>query len=205
MMLFEKQMPNGKRQADILNQIASALNNGYTYSDIFNDICSAIGKSLPPDFSKYNTRIQKNLLAHGTKYYHKELRLMSPLPIINHDIENGTITSSDVEYYLEPRASYTISDLLDYFYSKGMTDEKEYSRNRMAGVFKYLIEKYGIDKILFMIEAANRLYESDQKMFSISDFEGYNRIASDYLDQIKSNSKYSGGDEYVLRKRVLFN
>ena len=128
---------------------------------------------------------------------------MNSLPIINHDIEKGTMTSSEVEFYLEPVASYTMNDLLQYFYSKGMADTQEYNPKRMMGMFKHLIDKYGLDKLLFMIEGATRMYEAEHKTFSVNDFESYNSTASQYLEEIKNNCKYSSGGHYVWRKRVL--
>ena len=137
-------------------------------------------------------------------YYHKELKLMNSLPVINHDIDKGTMTSEKVEYYLEPVASYTIDDLLKYFYSKNMADIQEYNPKRMAGMFKHMIDKYGLDKLLFMIEGAARMYESEHKVFTLVEFDSYSSTASQYLEEIKNNCKYSGGGTYVFRKRVLF-
>lgn len=188
----------------LLNEIGFVIGKGYTYEDIMKDIVNAFHNNSRLKFSKYNKIIQKNLLKIGVTYYHKELKLISPLPVVTHDVDSGTITSNEVEYYSEPVASYTMEDLLKYFYSKGMTDEKEYNAKRMAGVFRYTIEKYGLDKVLFMIEAAARAYESEKRIFSLSDFEGYNHTATTYLEQIKNNCKYSGGDKNVPRKRVLF-
>jgi hypothetical protein len=136
-------------------------------------------------------------------YYHKQLKLMNSLPAINYDIDRGTMTSEKVEYYLEPVASYTMSDLLTYFYSKDMADVQEYNPKRMAGIFRHMIEKYGLDKLLFMIEGAARMYESEHKVFSLSDFDSYSSTASQYLEEIKNNCVYSGGNKYVFRKRVL--
>jgi len=204
MMLIEKEMIGKDKQAALLNNLASALGNGHTYQDIMKDIVNTFHNGSPFSFAKYNKVIQLNLIRPGVVYYHKELKLINDLPVVNHDVDSGTITSSEVEYYLEPVASYTMQDLLTYFYSKGMTDVKEYNAKRMAGVLKYMIDKYAIDKVLFMIEAAARMFQSDKKIFSMNDFEGYNYTATVFLEQIRDSCKYSGGDKYVLRKRVLF-
>ena len=203
-VLIEKQIPGKSKQATLLNGLATALGNGYTYQDIMKDIMNAFHNHSSLSFYKYDKLTQKNLIKSGIVYYHKELKLMSALPVVTHDVDSGTITSSKVDYYLEPVASYTMEDLLKYFYSKGMTDEKEYNPRRMAGILKHMIEKYSLDKVLFMIEAAARMYQSDKKIFSLNDFEGYSQTAKGYLEQIINNCKYSGGDKYVLRKRVLF-
>ena len=75
----------------------------------------------------------------------------------------------------------------------------------MYGLFEHFISKYGIDKVLFMIEGAARMYEAEHKVFSLNDFESYSSTASQYLEEIQNNCKYSGGDKYVIRRRKLFD
>lgn len=183
---------------------AQALDNGYTYDMLKYDIMHAFNYHHDIVFAKYKTPNKDgNLLKHGVRYHHKELVLMSKLPTINHDIDNGTLTSSKVEYFLEPVASYTIDDLLKYFYSKNMADVTEYNYKRMYGMFKHKIDAYGLEKVLFMIEAAARMYESEHKIFTLGDFDSYSATASKYIEEIRNNCKYSGGEDYVIRKRVL--
>ena len=207
-VLIEKHPIDNDKQKALLNSLANALNNGYTYETIQQDIFKAFYTKTMLPFPKYNRQCNEdsiNLLQQGMMYYHKELKLMNTLPVVNHDIDKGTMTSSKAEYYLEPVASYTINDLLKYFYSKGMADEQEYNYKRMYGMFRHKIEQYGLDKVLFMIEAAARMFNSEHKIFSLSDFDSYSSVASSYLEEIKNNCKYSGGDRYVPRKRMLFS
>ena len=207
-VLIEKHPIDNDKQKALFNSLANALNNGYTYETIQQDIFKAFYTKTMLPFSKYNRQCNednRNLLQRGVMYYHKELKLMNTLPVVNHDIDKGTMTSSKAEYYLEPVASYTINDLLKYFYSKGMADEQEYNYKRMYGMFRHKIEQYGLDKVLFMIEAAARMFNSEHKIFSLSDFDSYSSVASSYLEEIKNNCKYSGGDHYVPRKRMLFS
>ena len=201
-VLIKKEKP--ENIWDTISLFTKALDNGYTYDMIKFDIMHAFKYRRDIVFSKYNNPVKDgNLLKHGVRYYHKELILMSKLPTINHDIDNGTLTSSKVEYYLEPVASYTIDDLLKYFYSKDMADVNEYNYKRMYGMFKHKIEVYGLEKVLFMVEAAARMYESEHKIFTLGDFDSYSTTASQYIEEISNNCKYSGGENYVIRKRVL--
>ena len=197
--------PDAKRKNEIISLMYRYLDNGYTYEGIRDAMLNFLHKKQPFPHQKFSTPNKQdgNLLKQGVMYYHKQLKLMNSLPVINHDIDKGTMTSEKVEYYLEPVASYTMNDLLTYFYSKDMADVQEYNPKRMAGIFKHMIEKYGLDKLLFMIEGAARMYESEHKVFSLSDFDSYSSTASQYLEEIKNNCKYSGGDKYVYRKRVL--
>lgn len=204
-VLIEGQTPTPERQRELIMILCQALDNGYTYAEIRSDILQAFHQHSPLPFYKYNKpRQDGNLLKQGTMYYHKELKLLSPLPVITHDIDSGTMTSSKVDYYLEPVASYTMDDLLDYFYSKQMADTQEFNRKRMYGLFKHMVQKYGLDKLLFMIEGAARMFDAEYKVFTLADFDSYSSTADQYLEEIKNNSKYAGGDKYVYRKRVLF-
>lgn len=182
------------------------LDNGYTYTEIRFALMDYLYEHKPFSFQRFarpNKKQEINLLKSGTMYYHKELKIISAPPVINHDIDSGTMTSSKTEFYVEPVASYSMNNLLTYFYSKNMADETEYNPKRMAGIFKHMIDKYGLDKLLFMIEGAARMYDAENKVFSLSDFDSYSSTASQYLEEIKNNCKYSGSDKYVFRKRVL--
>ena len=205
-VLIEKVKPTEQRSKDIIYQFSMFLDNGHTYEEIHEEILKSFHNHDPFPHYKYATPCNHdgNLIKQGVMYYHKQLKLMNQLPVVNHDIDSGTMTSNKVEYYLEPVASYTINNLLEYFYSKDMADTQEYNYKRMYGIFKHMINKYGLDKVLFMIEGAARMYESEHKVFSLSDFDSYSSTASQYLEEIKNNCKYSGGDKYVTRKRVLF-
>ena len=189
----------------IISKFCLYLDNGYTYEELHRVILYSFHNNQPFPHDIYNKPCRQNcnLLKQGVMYYHKQLKLINSLPIVNHNIDEGTMTSSETEYYLEPVASYTMNDLLTYFYSKNMADTQEYNPKRMVGIFKHMIDKYGLDKLLFMIEGAARMYESEQKVFSLSDFDSYSSIATHYLDEIRSNCIYSGGGHYVWRKRML--
>lgn len=206
-VLIEGYEPDINHKKEIISMMCNYLDNGYTYEGIRDAMLSYLHKKQPFPHQKFSTPCKQegNLLKQGVMYYHKQLKLMNSLPAINHDIDKGTMTSEEVEYYLEPVASYTMSNLLTYFYSKNMADVQEYNPKRMAGIFRHMIEKYGLDKLLFMIEGAARMYESEYKVFSLSDFDSYSSTASRYLEEIKNNCKYSGGDKYVYRTRVLFS
>jgi len=204
-VLIEKCSPTEQRKKEIIAQLCMFLDNGYTYEEIRNAMLDDLHKKKPFPAYKFAKPCKQegNLLKQGVMYYHKQLKLMNSLPVIHHDIDSGTMTSEKIEYYLEPVASYTMNDLLTYFYSKDMADVQEYNPKRMAGMFRHMIEKYGLDKLLFMIEGAARMYEAEHKVFTLTDFDSYSSTASQYLEEIKNNCVYSGGNKYVYRTRVL--
>lgn len=129
---------------------------------------------------------------------------MSQLQPVKHDVDAGTITSGQSEYWIEPKASYTLDDLTAYFYSKNIVDQQEYFPKRVKGMLNNYVARYGIDVTLFMIEHAARVIDGHGTTFTMSTFDTYRSIAMHYLEEIRNNCVYSGGDEYVPRKRMLF-
>lgn len=203
-LIVKHPIPKNESTA-LLNQFADILNKGYTFQVLLKEILITFKNGTVFPFHKYSRKVEGNLVTQGVMYYHKQLKIMNSLPSIVHDIDKGTLTSSAVEFYVEPVASYTMDDLLKYFYSKEMADKQEYNPKRMSGMFKHMIDKYGLDKLLFMIEASARMFEAEHKVFSLSDFDAYSSTASQYLEEIRNSCKYSGGENYVPKRRVLFN
>lgn len=197
-----KHIPNG-----LMKAIADILDNGYTYEDVRPEIVYAFNhKEMFPFYKFKNLKQNGNLLKQGVRYYHKQLNIMSQLKPVFHDIDSGTITSQgENEYWIEPRASYTAKDLADYIYSKGVVDEVEYPPYRMYGIMKSFVERFGIDTVLYMVEHCVRVHDNDKTVFSMRTFETYNSIARSYLEEVKNNCVYSGGADYVPRKRMLLD
>ena len=192
-------------KVSIVKKFAEVLNNGYTFAIVSKDIMTAFRNHRDLDFTKYRKPCSLNLVKQGIMYYHKELKIINPLPVVVHDVDAGTLTSAPIEFFVEPVASYTIEDLLKYFYSRTMADTAEFNPKRMSGLFTHMIDKYGLDKLLFMIEAAARMYDAEHKVFTLTDFDSYSSTASHYLEEIRNSCTFSGEDKYVPKRRVLFD
>lgn len=203
--LIVKQNVNDKVSMSICKTLADILNNGYTFTMLHKDIMTAFTHHRDLDLAKYKKPCSLNLIKQGVMYYHKELKIINQLPAVVHDIDAGTLTSVPTEFYVEPVASYTIEDLLKYFYSRTMADTAEFNPKRMSGLFSHMIDKYGLDKLLFMIEAAARMFDAEHKIFTLADFDSYSSTASHYLEEIKNSCTFSGEDKYVPKRRVLFD
>ena len=190
----------------LLKALNNILDNGYTYEEIRKEILTAYNTHEMFPFYKFKSIKQNgNLLKQGVRYYHKELNIMSTLKPVCHDIDSGTITSQGQDYWIEPRASYTIDNLLDYMYSKGMVNMTDFPRKRLYGLMPHLIEQYGLEIVLFMIEYCARCFDSNHEMFSMRTFNDSRPIAAKYLEEIKNNCAYSGGVDYVPRERMLLD
>ena len=168
------------------------LNNGHTYESIRNEIlgCFYDDHRLNVQyFSNKYTKEDCNLLKQGEVYYHNELKITAKPPTINLDIEKGTMVSSEHKYFLERRASYTIKDLLRYFYSRNMADVQEYNYYRMKGLFLYKVKQFGLDTTLFMIEGMYRDFVAEQKIFNINNFDSYLGKAKQFINDCKENTQ----------------
>lgn len=191
----------------LIRAFGEILDNGYTYKDVRDEILRVFhSQDMFPFYRFKKLKSNGNILKHGTRYFHKELNIMSEVAPVSHDIDTGVITSGGSEYWIEPRASYTIDDLMSYIYSKCNVDSEEYHPNRMRGLMKNYVNQYGIEVTLFMVEHAVRVQqEEENEHFSLKKFDTYRPFALGYLEQIKNNCVYSGGLDYVPRKRMLLS
>ncbi len=98
---------------------------------------------------------KNSLLKKGHFYFHKELQLVSPAPILQKD---GTI--SYAEDYLEMKIRYTEQDILDYFLSKaGYQARQICDTKKELKTIAYLLKRFSllenvepVDLILCLID-----------------------------------------------------
>ena len=186
--LIDKKPDNTEK---IVDWFSKFLNLGHSYEAIRNEILGAFYDNRKLNIQIFKTPYNKedrNIIIQGEIYYHKELKIMAKPPTINLDIEKGTMVSSKQEYFLEQRASYTIKDLVRYFYSRGMADVSEYNYHRMKGFLLFKVKQFGIDMTLFMLEAMYRDFISEQKAFNINHFDDYIGTAKHFMEDAKNNS-----------------
>ena len=187
----------------ILNLFIGYLNNGYTYQDIKTEILKSFYNSQQFRWNMFSKAKNNNLLTHGTRYYHKQLKLLSTPPVVERNIDDGTMVSRTPEYFLEPVASYTIQEFIQYFYQTMPVDLQAQPPARMNGIIKYKLETYGVDKLLFMTDIYAQDCKENHTLFNLSKWDDYSSIADEHLSTIKStiseNEQY-----YTPRKRRLF-
>lgn len=214
-MLFKDNTLNSQQKNKIIYDFCVVLSKGWTFKEVSNNMHQCIKSKTPiDDIVNFFTvkchrnvgQYDMNILAPTQLYYHKQLKIISKPQCINVDYNAGTMVSNQPqEFFLEMAASYTVNELTDYFMSKDMIDTQEYSRSRISGLMKYYVDRYGIDAVLFMIEAACQDSDSqERKMVNMREFENYYTTAKEFVENIKNNMKYAGGDKIVPRKRVLY-
>jgi hypothetical protein len=186
------------------------LDRGYLYKEIKMEIMNTFyNKNHMFRWNLFNNpRMNKenegNLLKSGTRYYHKELKIVSKPPTVSRDIDKGIIASRVPEYFLEPTASYTVQDFVHYFYCNMPIDLQAWPMKKVTGMIKYKINQYGVDKLLFMIDAMASYCKENGAKFDLGSLDDFAFNAEQQMVEIKSNF----GENipyYTLKRRVLFN
>lgn len=154
----------------------------------------------------FNTiKKDNNYIKQNEFYYHKELKLINDLPVVNYDLDRGTIVSRNNEYFVERVASYTLQDFTRYFYNVMPIDMQANPPSKMLGMFKYKINQYGIDKLLFMVDIMAEDCKDKNKLFNIGSLDDYSCAVNDHIQHIKNSlSEQKKKEYYVQRKRRLF-
>lgn len=182
---------------------------GYTYHEIKEEILITFYTHKNFRWDKFKYRKNKdandiNLLKPNQRYYHKELKIVSKPPTIDRNIDHGTLVSRTPEYFLEPVASYTIQELVQYFIHTMPLNISEWPLNKTIGMLKYKVNQFGLDRLLFMIDMAAEDNKANQTVFDFSNWDMYANKADQYLEEMK----YSISDNeqyYTPKKRNLFN
>ena len=201
--------PVSKVKSDIIYKFEYILDSGWTSEEIMYklDRCNANNgvPNLSELFERKSNEQNRNLMNSKTFYYHNLLRVCPPPPTQVWDINTGDIQTVSEDFYLEMRASITPSQITDYYVEQMKLDTNKININRYIGSINYMINKYGLDLVLFTIDVAANYTLSDdlQKPNSPVGIVEYMYKAQDLLNQKLSETKAAGDDKIVYRKRVL--
>ena len=186
------------------------LSSGYTFQDIKNEIFTSFYSNKEFRWYMFHGHRKKgdekllNLLSPEKIYYHKELKLVSKPPVIDRDIDRGIIVSRTPEHFLEPVASYTIQELIQYFCNTMPLNMQEWHYKKLLGMIKYKVDQFGIDKLLFMTDIAAADHKANGTVFNLGSWDEYSEKADQYINEMK----YSISDNesyYTIKKRNIFN
>lgn len=207
-VLVDRCKPSREREQEVYSALTGALCNGHTYRAIHDSILNASRQNIPLDFSQFSRRVVGNLLdgSGHTRYYHPELTIRNTLSPVIEDVNAGTrVDSKENVFWVEPRASYTMDDLYNYFKLKVKVDEIDYSEKRVRSILSYSVKDKTLEVTLFMIDVvANICSGFDKRKFDIGLFGDCRPAALEMIETVKNNCVYSGGAGYVCRPRVLF-
>ena len=194
---------------DVVGNFNIILDMGWTESEIMQKLGKKkIDTSSVSLMTMFNKPIHPlNLLKSDTFYYHNMLRCMSKPPMQEWDVNAGTIVDIIDPYYLEMKASFTMHELINYYYKQMDLPYESSSFNRFKGAFEFLLKKLGIDLVLFMIDVArdNILSEDMPKPSTPVSVAEHEHEARERLNYKVSETKCTGDDKIVTRERVFSN
>ena len=191
-----------EQYSKLISSLNMLLDNGCTSSDISREILNSFYEDRPFRWKTMSTVNSGNLLKSNTRYYHRKLLIMNGPSIVDHDVNMGTFVSQQEDFFVEPRASYTMQELLGFFYEKTECNIEIYNTKRMAGFLRKIIENFGIDVTLFFIDAISRVESKHGDNFNIEGITDYIPTGQSFLTDVKQNCVDSGGNGYVIRKRI---
>lgn len=202
---YKDQFNSNKTGREIVMELACLLDQDWIVEEIqyhLSDINQEPESLL--SFFQHKRKQRHNLLSPRETYFHQELRIMPGLPVLEVNIDNGKIEQRMEEYYNEPRASYTIDDLMAYYYKKMHLEQKSWHTNKYRGALKWLLEHFTLDHVLFTIDVVSNMVLSGairppDTPVILSDYE---REGMGIMQNSISEVALEGGFRIVLRKRI---
>lgn len=188
---------------------ADMLDNNMTSEQLMKEI-SNLNKPITESTNLYSLfsrpdASKENLLKSGTFYYHNLLRCIPAPPQTSWDINTGEIITINEPHFLEMRASITLDEITEYYCKRFEINQLNISINRYKGSIKYMIDKLGIDIVLFMIDTASDIIKADdlQRPTSPVAVGEYEVAARESYFAKVSENKASGDDQIVFKPRIL--
>jgi hypothetical protein len=189
--------PSKEVRNKIMNKILIKLKHGWTDIELY----KAIKKDEDLD-SMYSDK-KYNILPNKF-HYHNQLRITPEMNVkAVDDIELEQVDSG--EHYLEMRASYTLDELFNYYIDTLGLNKEEIDYKKAVGSLRYLVNKYGVDLTLYMIDSyLIEILEGRKQLSSntilLSDMID---IARDTLNRKKDEARSMRNDRFKPRKRTI--
>lgn len=197
---------NDKRQ--IAKTFSRLLSQGWTTEDLIATLKREKQRGNVVDLETLFSRLSepKNLISPTTIYYHNELRITPGPPIVDYDYNTGELKRTVEDYFLEPRGSYSIEDLVDYFKTKShLYVQAIMPDNRLKGSLKWIVDQHGVELTLFMIDAAEVSVSigMSQPLKNPSNLSDFYVVAKQNYEKKMSECKLAGGAKVVPKRRKL--
>ena len=130
-----------------------------------------------------------SLLQKGHFYFHKELQIVSPAPVLKKD---GTVSVQDD--FLVMRIQYTAQDILDYFYTRISQQEKTFCEPKtdlktvsyILGRFENVDQVEPVDLLLCLIDDYTNNMENRNTKGLISVLNSLQNILPWYQSDVKN-------------------
>lgn len=150
-----------------------------------------IGTKTPPS----------NLIEPDVFYYHNILREVPPPTVISFDQKTGKLIRKDHAFYLEMKKRFTMKELLSYWYNSNGMRPDEHQIKKDEGRFRYLLQIYTLDEILFAIDVAqtSRKEHHQKPLRNVFELENYIEEAREFIEAKKNASKLEGINKVIKK------
>lgn len=104
-----------------------------------------------------------------------------PECVISSMDQDGNVSHHNIDNIsIEQANQFTLDDLVEYYYHKFPSTNR--NKKRDIGALKYLISRYGVDKLLFIIDASSLFFHEEDKIppqtpLEITKYEHYGILA----------------------------
>lgn len=146
-----------------------------------------------------------NLVLPGDINFHQELIILPPPPKVSVNYDTGVIEQKYQEYYMEPVASYTANELLEYYYKRMMDKPEDWKSKRYSGALSYLLTKvFTLDHLLYTIDAVGDLVLDKEIPIPETPniLQDYYKDGMAMMQNCVTEIASRGGYEVVLRERI---
>lgn len=196
----------------LLHNLIELLNKGWTAKEILGQL-RTFKKHNPNDepaggdlliYFTGTQRREQNLIRPQDINFHQELLILPKLPVLDVNSDTGEIVQHTDDYFMEPRASYTIDDLLTYYYKKMSQKSEPWLYKRYIGALRYLLTPLTLDHLLYTIDAVGNMIRAGNIIVPSSPtaLHDYSRHGMELMQACATETALQGGYKVVLRKRV---
>lgn len=135
-----------------------------------------------------------NLMERDVFYYHSELRQMSSPPKIVRDPETDKMVRISQPFYLEIKSRYTMQELMNYWYDQMSITPNDHMLRQDEGKFKYILENYTLDEVLFCIDVSKiiRFERQLRPLRNAFELEKYIEDAREFIQNKENIHKVQG-------------
>lgn len=117
---------------------------------------------LKPGQPVIEQQVKGNCISIGTFYYHPMLQVTSKPPAYVLDSETMNMVKEEPEeFFLEMKEVFTLDELIAYFIYK--TEQETGFPERFRSQLKRLVEEYGLDLTLYLIDAGVLTCRDDER------------------------------------------
>lgn len=135
-----------------------------------------------------NKKPVTSLTEEGVFYYHNLLRETSSPSVIRLNKETGEFERVEETFFLEIKKSFSMEELLNYWYKMSEQSPNENIKKKDKGRFEFLLGYYDLDEILFAIDIAQRIRKTYNRKPLCNAFD-----LEKYMDEAKQEVKIKRG------------